>query len=109
MVKIFLYLCSPNTVQLAQLVESWIVVPVVVGSSPTLHPRNEAGAPDLGHLLYYWPVRALEIPQIRVVVTAAGELQTADINQIGILEHLHAQNSVAVCPTAHGTVGVFKD
>lgn len=30
-------------VQLAQLVESQIVVLVVVGSSPTLHPKKKAG------------------------------------------------------------------
>gem|GEM_PF-1259546 len=30
-------------VQLAQLVEPWIVVPVVVGSSPILHPKVKSG------------------------------------------------------------------
>lgn len=34
-------------VQLAQLVESWIVVPVVVGSSPTLHPESSGRLPEL--------------------------------------------------------------
>ena len=37
------YLCNPNTVQLVQLVEHQIVVLVVVGSSPTLHPTLEDG------------------------------------------------------------------
>ena len=31
---------GPHTVGVAQLVERWIVVPVVVGSNPTTHPTQ---------------------------------------------------------------------
>ena len=34
------YLCSPQTVDVVQLVEHRIVVPSVVGSSPIIHPKK---------------------------------------------------------------------
>ena len=34
-------------VAVAQLVESWIVIPVVVGSSPISHPSSPLGLPSL--------------------------------------------------------------
>ena len=40
-IDFFHYLCSPNTVRLVQLVEHQIVVLVVVGSSPTSHPKQD--------------------------------------------------------------------
>ena len=35
------YLCKIVLVDVAQLVEHWVVASVVVGSSPIIHPRKE--------------------------------------------------------------------
>ena len=43
-----------SVVAVAQLVESWIVIPVVVGSSPIGHPINIKQKPLLRRFLFSW-------------------------------------------------------
>ena len=45
-----------SMVDVAQLVESRIVIPVVVGSSPIVHPRISKARIKFGLFLFSWPI-----------------------------------------------------